>query len=412
MTLDYFEAEPELTGGRIRLRWRFTLDGGGAPPQVRVVRKTRDYEYGSEADFLIYSSAAYPPAGATVVALPDDAWRADGADVFAATESVQRNRVEILRRTTVTGASEGTPVWTSVELTDSDPALTPRTVCYYELRYAVADGANQKAVKARASAAAGFRFGLGGTMFAMLPEIYRRHDVVLPPASDGPQLPELRPADGQLRRFFELFGATFDYIRSRTEALRDVNDLNSVDAGLLPRHARNIGWDLNVDNPVPVQRHEVRYATALYNLTGTIPGCKIWIRRLTGWDAQIHEFARNVFFSNDLGNPDDPTDKGSFTVDTSDANVLANLKTANDQVDYVYDDGQDDSSWYSYNTVGIFLDPPAGATPEAIRTNAGRLKQNQALFLPVNIRGVVIVDVPGGQDTGTDSLKMLSTGGN
>ena len=152
-------------------------------------------------------------------------------------------------------------------------------------------------------------------------------------------MPEASPENGQLRRFVDLFGAGFDHLRSRADGLRDLHEVDTVDYRMLPHLAAWLGWDLSHDKPIPLQRHEIKYAAALYRITGTLPGSMIWVKRLTGWDARVKEFWRNVFFTNDLGNPDDPDDRGSRTLDTSDAGLLAGMGTFDDAVDYVSDSG-------------------------------------------------------------------------
>jgi len=243
----------------------------------------------------------------------------------------------------------------------------------------------------------------------LLPEIYRRHDVVRRPALPAaPAIPEAEDTGGQLRRFLESIGSATDYLRSRMESLLDVHDVTTVEARWLPLMARWIGWDLNYRASVPEQRHEIRYAPALYRLTGTIPGSKIWVRRLTGWDAEIKEFGRNVFFSNDLGNPDDPTDKGSRTVDTADAALVSKIHTLDDDVDYTYDTGTDNDAWYAYNTVGIFLQPAVDATAADVARQSARLLANVSIFLPVNVRGVVIPDLPTSVTQTNTGYRLLS----
>ena len=411
MNLGFFTAEGDLIGGRIRVTWRFVLAEGETPaavPAVRLVRKAGDYEYGPEAANLVYSSAAFPPAGLEIGTSRERTAREPGRDLFTTVESaVVKNGREVLRRTTTLASEGGVPRSVEVELVDADSGLTPGMVCYYELRYAASENGQNVERRARASADPGNRWNLGERMYQLLPEMYRRHDVVTP-APDGGRnaLAETGAGMGQLRRMMELFGATFDYIRSRTEALRDIDDIDRVDARLLPFHASTIGWPLTLSKGIPQQRHELHYATALYRLTGTKPGCMIWIRRLTGWSARIKEFARNVMFSNDLGNPDDPTDKGSFTVDTENAALLAAMRTFDDQADYTYDAGVGDDSWYSYNTIGIYLLPAAGSTVGQVEEQRGRLKQNLRLFLPVNMRGVVILDLPSMKDALSISFNL------
>lgn len=412
MNLSEFIVEPDLRGRRLRVHWRIDFAQGevpGAMPAMRLARKTLDYEFPTPDVFIIYDSTAFPPAGTVLATLASTDTAANGGRVSREVESISNAGVEAMRRTIqITTAADGSPSSWSIDLLDAS-GLDPLTTYYYELRLDARPGLTLTAAT-RASATTTDRYELGARMYSQLPEIYRRHDVVaaqLPPAWAA--LPEADSSSGQLYRFLDLMGSTGDYLRSRAEGMLDLHDFRSADSRLLPLMASWIGWDLDFAASIPEQRHEIRYASALYRMTGTIPGCMIWVRRLSGWNGRIKEFGRNVFFSNDLGNPSDPTDKGSLTVDTSNATLVANIKTYDDDVDYTYDTGTDLDSWYSYNTVGIFLKPADGATADDANTRAGRLQSNVTLFLPVNVRGVVILDVPKTSSPLSESVGMLNT---
>jgi hypothetical protein len=116
--------------------------------------------------------------------------------------------------------------------------------------------------------------------------------------------------------------------------------------------------------------------------------------RLTGWRCRVKEFYPNVFFSNDMGLLDRPDDFGSRTVDTSNAELLANISTPDDRLDYTYDTGTTDLDWYAYNVVGLFVYPDEDQSAADVARKRDRLKRNLSIFLPVNIRGVVIVQAP------------------
>ena len=148
-------------------------------------------------------------------------------------------------------------------------------------------------------------------MYSQLPEIYRRHDVVaaqLPPAWSA--LPEADSSSGQLYRFLDLMGSTGDYLRSRAEGMLDLHDFRSADSRLLPLMASWIGWNLDYAASIPEQRHEIRYASALYRLTGTIPGCMIWVRRLSGWNGRIKEVPAQRFLLQRSRQPERPHRQG------------------------------------------------------------------------------------------------------
>ena len=75
MKIANFHADADLVGRRIRVSWEFLLEGANlaAIPAVQVRRKTRDFEFPSasgEDRFLVYDSAAFPPAATTLSDLP------------------------------------------------------------------------------------------------------------------------------------------------------------------------------------------------------------------------------------------------------------------------------------------------------------------------------------------------------
>ena len=161
---------------------------------------------------------------------------------------------------------------------------------------------------------------------------------------------------------------------------------------MLPHLASWLGWDLSHDKPIPLQRHEIKYAAALYRITGTLPGSTLWVKRLTGWDARVKEFWPNVFFTNDLGNPDNPGDRGSRTLDTSDKGLLDGMGTFDDAVDYVSDSGPGQDDWYSLTTVGVFAKPEPGDDATTVVQKRARILQNVEAFLPFNLRAVVVIE--------------------
>jgi phage tail-like protein len=300
----------------------------------------------------------------------------------------------VVRRTrTVTFDAARNPVGFREEILDVDDrseGLDPGTTYYYEL---VGDALPTDDPDAFRSAATPTEVHRSGRMlYELLPAIVRRHDVTKAPARDTGAIPEATPENGQLRRFVDLFGAGFDHLRSRADGLRDLHAVDTVDYRVLPHMAAWLGWDLSYGKPVPIQRHEIKYAAALYRITGTVPGCMIWVKRLTGWDAQVREFWRNVLFSNDLGNPDDPADRGSRTVDTADAALLAGMGTADDKVDYVSDTGTGQDDWYSLRTIGVFAKPEPDDDATTVVQKRGRILQNVDVFLPFNMRAVVVIE--------------------
>lgn len=402
-----FSARPDIVGERIALAWGWRFEHGEGPadvPHVAVRRKRRDFEFPAGDEFVIFDTAAFPVPARNVRVTPIDlGTTAEGAG-YATTlvDSVARDDLgdsgwrEVLRRTTTTSFSaDGVALGQRVVVHDfglgenaERAGLEPGVSYYYELRWE-----QEGARKARDSARAGGAYGAGRVLYDQLPEVHRRHDTISrPDVRTAPGLLEAAPRSGQLRRFLDLFGAGLDALRSSADGLRTLHDVHEVDYLYLPLLAHSLGWRLDVRRPIPDQRHQIRYAAQLYRMTGTVPGVLVWVKRLTGWDAELREFGTNVMISNDLGNPDDVRDTGSRTVDTGDPALLERLGTAADEVDYTYDSGVGSEDRYAFNVVGIFVEPEE--PPEEIARKRARLLANTGLFLPLNMRAVVIVDAP------------------
>ena len=399
-----FRADADIVGRRARISWEVALDQGeglAAAPRLALRRKQRDFEFpdaGPDDPFLVYDSATFPPGGTSVTEVDLGEAVERGARTVATAESVAREidgvPVEVLRRTrTVTFDAARNPIGYLEEILDVEDRATgldPGTPYYYELVGDALPGDDPDAFRAVAVPTEVHRSGR--LLYDLLPAIVRRHDVTKGPARDTGAIPEAAPENGQLRRFVDLFGSGFDHLRSRAAGLRGLHDVDSVDYRLLPHLAAWLGWDLSYGKPIPIQRHEIKYAAHLYRITGTVPGTVIWVKRLTGWDAQVKEFWRNVLFTNDLGNPDDPNDRGSRTVDTADRDRLAKIGTVDDELDYVCDLGTGQDAWYSLRTVGVFATPEPGDDAAAVVQKRGRILQNLDVFLPFNLRAVVVIE--------------------
>jgi phage tail-like protein len=405
MNVSAFTAESDIVGRRIKLSWEVELDEGeglGAAPAVALRRKERDFEFpepGADDDpFLAYASAAFPPQSGTVTEIDLGEAVEDGVRTVTTAESVSLTTevgpFEVLRRTrTVRFDAARNPTGYRDEILDvagRAEGLEPGTTYYYELVGPTPPADDPDAFRATATPTAVHRSGR--MLYEQLPAIVRRHDVTKGPARDTGEVPEASPENGQLRRFVDLFGAGFDHLRSRADGLRDLHAVDTVDYRMLPHLAAWLGWDLSHDKPIPLQRHEIKYAAALYRITGTLPGAAIWVKRLTGWDARVKEFWPNVFFSNDLGNPDDPGDRGSRTLDTSDEALLAGMGTFDDRADYISDSGTGPDARYSLTTVGVFAAPEPGDDAATVVQKRARVVQNAGVFLPFNLRAVVVID--------------------
>jgi hypothetical protein len=74
--------------------------------------------------------------------------------------------------------------------------------------------------------------------------------------------------------------------------------------------------------------------------------------------------------------------------------VLANLRKFADEGDYTYDASAGDDHWYAYNVIGVFVTPDQGESADSVKRKYGKLRNHLDLFLPYNVRGVVILETP------------------
>ena len=404
MRVENFSAAGDVVGRRVRVSWDVVLDEGerpGAGQPLTLRRKERDFEFpapGAADPFLVYDSARFPPAGATVTEVDLGETLAGGQRTVATAESVSREvdgvAVEVLRRTrAIAFDAARNPVGYREEILDvrdGVQGLDPGTTYYYELGGAELPTADPDDFRAVATPTEVHRSGR--TLYEQLPAIVRRHDVVRGPVRETGAIPEATPENGQLRRFVDVFGAVTDHLRSRADGLRDLHDVDAVDHRMLPHLASWLGWDLSHGKAISLQRHEIKYAAHLYRITGTVPGAVIWVKRLTGWDARVKEFWRNVFFTNDLGNPHDANDPGSRTLDTSDEALLDAIGTFDDRADYVTETGTGPGVRFATNVVGVFAEPEPDDSADDVLRKRGRVAANANVFLPFNLRAVVVVE--------------------
>lgn len=419
MQITEFSASADIVGRRVLLSWLVLFEGAdtlASAPEVRVRRKLRDFQFPPVATpdpFGVYDSTAFPPAGSSVAELDRGSQSMDGQRqdtvVDSASVAVDGIPVEILRRTRrTTFRPDGTPQSRFEQILDvggSATGLLPRVTYYYECVPATGLPDVMRAIATPTDL-----YGSGRALYEALPAIFRRHDVVAasPHQAIG-AIPEASPVNGQLRRFLDVFGAGLDHLRSRAEGLRNLHDVDEVDARALPHLASWLGWDLTESDTIPTQRHEIRYAARLYRITGTLPGCLLWAKRLTGWDLRVAEMWRNVLVTNDVGNPDEVGSRGSRTVDTSDAAALATLGRVDDAHSYSYDTQTGPGNRYAFNVIAFFGTPEPGQTVSDVLRLRSRLVNGSTTFLPFNLRAIVVLDVPESAGSSTTSLAVTTS---
>lgn len=317
MKVSDFTAAADIVGRRIRVSWQVMPEGSETLADIAPVtlrRKVRDFAFPAplaKDPFLVYDSNAFPPNPIpdvlTVTDLPTWEVTEDGERTVFAPISVARSSggrmIEILRRTISTTYNiEGVPVRQRVEILDlgQKPGnLEANTVYYYQLFGNDLPTQGSDAALYRTSVMVTDTYGLNRTLYESLPEIYRRHDVETRPITPGTEsVPEQSPRSGQLRRFVDLFGISLDSLRGTAEGLRTLHDVDHTDARYLSLLSQWIGWDLSIDGGIPLGRNEIKAATRLYRLVGTLPGMRALVSQYTGWFTQVAEFAQNLALSN------------------------------------------------------------------------------------------------------------------
>jgi phage tail-like protein len=318
MNISGFSAQADIVGRRIKIAWEFVPETGETLaniPPVRLLRKQRDFAYPqpSSGSNLVYDTSTFPPAPVPgALSVTDlDGWEKISSSerhvfepVSVAVPSASNGQfVEILRRTTVTVYDlSGVPLRQRVEIIDV--GLLPGTllaneVYYYQLFGSDFPVSGDAAALYRSTALVTGAYGLGRVLYDMLPEMYRRQDVSLPPPAAGNStVPELSRCGGQLRRFIDLFGIPLDSLRGTAEGLRTLHDLDRVDARFLAPVAQWVGWDVTVEEEIPLRRNELKASGKLFRLVGTLPGLRALVSRFTGWITQVGEFAQNIARSN------------------------------------------------------------------------------------------------------------------
>lgn len=184
-----------------------------------------------------------------------------------------------------------TPLGSPGSFTDS--GLKPEAVYYYAV---VAYDSSFQPYPALISAMTTAPYQTAAYLYSNLPGVYQAYDTAQPPPS-----PALDPADakkGQLLRFLEMLGPQFDLLRSYSSGMRTFFDRDRIDGTLLPLLAQWIGWQTNYTLGVAKQRNELKFAPQYYATTGVAASLQATLNRVVDWDAQLKEFAHNVFLSN------------------------------------------------------------------------------------------------------------------
>ncbi len=322
-------------------------------------------------------------------------------------------------------APDGTPSRTTIRATDRD-GLEAGTIYYYTAF--VGSGARFS----RRTQSSALATGPGGLeLFPLLPRIDRQRDTEIPQPFTVPNSEQDR---GQLERLLRAVEAHGDMLLGFVDGLRDLHDARRADARLLEPMAELIGWQLKDYLDEDGQRNEITFAPDVYRTLGTAPNVAAMVNRLTGWTADVKDFARSVVLSWD-GTRVEQLDAGpayldgsahvegdppvlvtrtvpAGSVDTSDAGAMFQLrnKTFEDQTAYTYDCGRpdttnggyvrDDDTWYNRETIGVYATPDVETEPFVLQQTWERVREILSDFLPLQARAVlflrpgVVVETP------------------
>jgi phage tail-like protein len=163
----------------------------------------------------------------------------------------------------------------------SDTGITSEKMYYYAM---LRLGSNELST---AQAMASTYYGIAEKLFRFLPAIYQRMDA------------SAENSSGQLKRFLEIFGSQYDYVRSFTSAMRMFSDPQQIEGTLLPLLAGWIGWKTDFTRNLAQQRNDLRSAPSLFKTAGTAANLRATINRLNTWNAHIKEFIHSIAISNE-----------------------------------------------------------------------------------------------------------------
>jgi phage tail-like protein len=331
-------------------------------------------------------------------------------------------------------AAGGNPTRTTVRVLDHQK-LSPGVIYYYTA-FVGPDGQFSRLTQASALATGYY----GHALFTSLPQVHQRLD-----ATPAPPLTVARQdqTKGQLQRFLEVFESHINMFHGLIDGLRDLRNPRRVDSRFLPHLAQFIGWTLKDYLNEEGQRSEIGFAPAVYQTVGTIPNIVAVINRMTGWDAQVREFVRNVLVSFDgsrlerlasgeqayvdgsqAQNPGAPPDLLSRplppgALDTTDAQAMFKLRTKafDDQTAYSYDAGQPDGqggyrlqedNWYNRATIGIYIVPDVETETFSLFQEWERVRQLLNEFLPLPVRAVFVLQPAVVVEEAYDATRMVS----
>ena len=444
-----FRAETNPAGPAVDLVW--DLPAGSAFPDplvLRILRRERRFPGRSrrgvlpvtatEADLTdgdpVYEAASFQFDFEETREEREGALRISTTRLFSYA-GLPRDRILAAAIRREYRAGEADPVRTTVRVIDRR-GLVPGTIYYYTAFVAkpsLVDEAAPQPVFSRLTQASALATGqYGYDLFRSLPQIAQRLDTARP----EPATVALADRDkGQLERFVKVFQAHADLLHGSIEGLRDLHDIRRVDSRLLGPLAQLIGWRLKDYLDEDGQRNEIGYAPEVYRRVGTLPSLQAMVNRLTGWDAKVREFVRNVLVGFDASRLEQLQHTGTIyldgslaltaafrdyldgialappppylegrrvpigSVNTADAAAMFKLRTRafDDTTAFTYDCGRpntvggydrDDKVWYNRETIGVYIVPDVDTEMFSPQDEIERIRQILREFLPIQVRMV------------------------
>jgi phage tail-like protein len=429
-TLPRLRAATDPLGPAIDLSWDLLDPAGDSDAPLRIVRQERRFPGRSRRGVVPVVATAEDLADGVVV-YDADTFRfdfaetrqeQDGEQLIATTRQYvyQGNppdRILIRSIRQEFPAAGGDPIRTTVRVIDRQK-LSPGIIYYYTA-FVGPNGQFSRLTQASAIATGHY----GHVLFSSLPQVHQRLDTT-------PALPfsvaRLDQGKGQFQRFLEVFEAHANMFHGLIDGLRDLRNPRRIDSRFLPHLAQFIGWRLKDYLNEDEQRSEISFAPAVYQTVGTIPNIAAVINRLTGWDAQVREFVRNVLVSFDVSRLERLTsgeqayvdgsqvpnltppphllshDLPPGSLDTTDAVAMFKLRTRSfdDRTAYSYDSGEPDGQggyrlneddWYNRETIGIYIIPDVETETFSLLQEWERVRQLLNEFLPLQVRAVFVL---------------------
>ena len=133
----------------------------------------------------------------------------------------------------------------------------------------------------------------------------------IPPDGDA-----ITTGRGQLASFIRVFAITMDELKDYIDSFTEVFDLERCEPKYLPYIAAILGYDLNLSDPVEVQRRHLRHAVAWYKVKGTEESFRIMFFAM-GYRIRLYELWTTTGYLFQPGLPPDIRNLQDQLVDLS-----------------------------------------------------------------------------------------------